>query len=115
MIAPITTDELRQMMDRGDPFSLVEILPEECYRAGHLPGAIQLTPDRVQELAPIVLPDRSIEVVVYCGSFDCHAAEQAARTLDSLGYRMVREYREGKENWVQAGWALELTGPSVPF
>lgn len=115
MIAPITTDELRQMMDRGDRFSLVEILPEECYRAGHLPGAVRLPADRVKEMAPIALPDRSLEVVVYCGSFDCHAAEQAARTLDSLGYRMVREYREGKENWVQAGWALESDVPSVPF
>jgi len=40
--------------------------------------------------------------------------EQAARILDSLGYRMVREYREGKENWVQAGWALESAIPEEP-
>ena len=115
MISNITTDELREMMDHGDRFALVEILPEECYRAGHLPGALNLAVDRVSEMAPIVLSDRSIEVVVYCGSFDCHDVEQAARTLDSLGYRMVREYREGKENWVQAGGALELVKPPVPF
>ena len=66
MAADISREELRAKIDRGDDFLLVETLPQESYRKAHLPGAINLPPDRVQELAPRLLPDRSAEIVVYC-------------------------------------------------
>ena len=68
MSATINRDELKLKIDRGDEFYLVETLPTETYRHAHLPGAINLPPDRVSELAPSVLPDQSAEIVVYCGS-----------------------------------------------
>jgi rhodanese-related sulfurtransferase len=63
----ISRDELKAKVDRGDPFRLVETLPGYMYRQGHLPGAVNLPPDKVKELAPKVLPDKAAEVVVYCG------------------------------------------------
>ena len=66
MVAFIGRDELRAKLDRGDDFALVETLPEESYRRGHLPGAINLPPDRVGELAPQLLPDKRADIVVYC-------------------------------------------------
>jgi len=107
MIAHITTAELREEMDHRDPFTLVESLPEEYYRAGHLPGAINLPPQDVRRLASSVLPDQSAEIVIYCASEDCEAAKEVARVLDSLGYSNLRYYDEGKEEWVQAGMPLE--------
>ena len=68
MVATISRDELKQKIDRGDPFQLVETLPEPRYREWHLPGAVNLPPDRVKELAPKLLPDKSADIVVYCGS-----------------------------------------------
>ncbi len=56
-------------MDRGDEFVLVEALPERPYWRAHLPGAVNLPSDRVRELAPVLLPDKGADVVVYCGSF----------------------------------------------
>ena len=53
-------------MDRADDFVLVETLPASYYRHTHLPGAINLPPDQVEELAPTVLPDRNADIVVYC-------------------------------------------------
>ena len=68
MVATISRDELKQKIDRHDPFVLVETLPEFMYQQGHLPGAVNLPPNRVKELAAKVLPDKNADVVVYCGS-----------------------------------------------
>src|SRR5437762_11648069 len=49
MIGTITRDELTTKINRGDHFLLVETLPESLYEQGHLPGAINLPPNRVAE------------------------------------------------------------------
>lgn len=68
MTATITRDVLKEKIDHGDKFKLVETLPESDFLKAHLPGAIHLPPDEVRELAPKVLPDKEAEVVVYCAS-----------------------------------------------
>jgi rhodanese-related sulfurtransferase len=67
MVATISRDELKQKIDRGDRFVLVETLPEYLYQQGHLPGAVNLPPAQVRQRAAQVLPDKGAEVVVYCG------------------------------------------------
>lgn len=70
MVLPeISREELQRKMARGDKFTLVETLPAMTYAAGHLPGAINLPPDRVTDLASGILPDKLAEIVLYCGSF----------------------------------------------
>ena len=66
MVKTISRDELKQKIDRGDDFQLVETLPEAAFHHAHLPGAINLPPDRVKELAPKLLPDKNADLVVYC-------------------------------------------------
>lgn len=66
MIATITREELRKKIEGNDDFVLVETLPKQTYDHAHLPGAVNLPPDRVKQSAPDVLPDKSAEIVVYC-------------------------------------------------
>ena len=68
MVATISRDELKEKIERGNKFVLVETLPRTAYDHAHLPGAINLPPDGVERLAPALLPDKSAEVVVYCAS-----------------------------------------------
>lgn len=68
MVQTISRAELKEKLDRRDDFHLVETLPEATYDHAHLPGAINLPPDRVRELAPQLLPDKDAEIVVYCTS-----------------------------------------------
>lgn len=68
MSATISREELKQKIDRGDEFTLVETLPAMAYHNGHLPGAINLPPDQVTARAHEVLPDKTADIVVYCGS-----------------------------------------------
>ena len=69
MVSTIAREELKEKLERGDRLFLLETLPETYYRRAHLPGAMNLPPDRVSEVAPELVSDKSAEVVVYCGSF----------------------------------------------
>ena len=64
----ISRDELRMKIERNDEFLLVETLPETAYHHAHLPGAINLPPERAVELAPTLLPDKYADIVVYCAN-----------------------------------------------
>ena len=68
MIPAISRDELKMKIDRGEQFLLVETLPTATYHHAHLPGAINLPPDQVTQLAPTLLPDKGADIVVYCAS-----------------------------------------------
>lgn len=68
MVPLITREELKGRIDRRERFVLVEALPEFMYSQGHLPGAINIPPPRVTELARKLIPDRSAEIIVYCAN-----------------------------------------------
>jgi rhodanese-related sulfurtransferase len=107
---PVTTisrDELREKIERGGQLVLFEVLPTMYWRKHHLPGALTLPPERVEEIVPGTVPDRDTEIVLYCWDSACPTSSAAARTLASLGYTNVREYREGKVDWVAAGFPME--------
>lgn len=54
---------LRELLDAGA--QLVEVLPEDEYRADHLPGAINVPLTRLDRQGAGIL-DSSRPVVVYC-------------------------------------------------
>jgi rhodanese-related sulfurtransferase len=64
--ASIGRDELREKIERGDSFVLFEVLPEPYYRKHHLPGAVHMPPNEVEETAQRVAPARDAEIVLYC-------------------------------------------------
>ena len=66
MIATISRDELKEKTERSDKFALVETLPRTSFEHAHLPGAINLPPDKVKELASELLPDKNADIIVYC-------------------------------------------------
>ncbi|MCI0430241.1 MAG: rhodanese-like domain-containing protein [Rhodospirillales bacterium] len=107
MVAKITRDELKAKLDRGEAVTLVEALPPRYFLDRHLPGAINLPHDQVETLAPSLLPDKEAEIVVYCSNTACQNSSIAARRLTALGYRRVRAYHEGKQDWIEAGLPVE--------
>lgn len=65
-IATIGREELQEKIARKDRFMLVETLAPQYYNHNHLPGAVNLPPDQIAQLAPRVLPDKTAEIIVYC-------------------------------------------------
>jgi rhodanese-related sulfurtransferase len=106
-VPTITREELKAKRDRDEDLVIVEALPEMYYRKAHLPGAINIPLERVDELAPILLPDKDAEIIVYCANLPCPMSELAARRLIALGYRNARDYAEGKQDWLAAGYPTE--------
>lgn len=68
MVKTISRAELKDKIDRKDNFVLVETLAQLGYEHAHLPGAINLPPDQLKQLAPTLLPDKAADIVVYCAS-----------------------------------------------
>lgn len=64
----ISRDELRDGLRRGT-LTLVDVLAEESYATGHIPGAISLPLEDLADRAREMLPDLDADIVVYCGKF----------------------------------------------
>jgi rhodanese-related sulfurtransferase len=94
-------------MRSGEELVIVDALSPISYAASHLPGAINMPPQRVDELAERRIPGRATEVVVYCANPGCDSSVEVATRLIELGYRNVRHYAGGKRDWAEAGLPLE--------
>lgn len=106
MAPKITRDEVKRLIEQGE-VTLVEALPEHYFDQEHLPGAVQVDYERLEEQAPGRLPDKDAAIVTYCASLTCRNSEIAANKLLALGYTDVREYAEGKADWIEADLPLE--------
>ncbi len=67
-VLEISREELRRRLDAAS-LTILDVLPAESYAAGHIPGALSLPLESIANRAPDLLPDRSAEIVVYCGKF----------------------------------------------
>jgi rhodanese-related sulfurtransferase len=107
VVLPISRDDLRRKVERGEQFVLIDALAPMSYARSHLPGAVNLPLEWVDDRAPRRIPDLDTEVVVYCVDAECDSSVLVAERLVELGYRNVRHYVEGKADWVAAGLPLE--------
>jgi rhodanese-related sulfurtransferase len=106
-LAEITTQELWEKMERGEPFVLVDALAPIAFAAARLPGAINIPPPSVDGVHERRIPERDAEVVVYCANPSCESSVDVATRLVELGYTNVRHYPGGKQEWRDAGLPLE--------
>jgi rhodanese-related sulfurtransferase len=111
MTPTINREELKTKIDDQEDFVLVDALTEDMFHESHLPGAINIPYDHVKQFAKKSLPDKDAEIVVYCASPACDAAEKTALALEQMGYRDVRHYQGGKKDWHDAGLPLEVAEP----
>ncbi|WP_441959027.1 ArsR/SmtB family transcription factor [Mycolicibacterium houstonense] len=97
----IDRDALRTRLDDTDARVVVlDVRPDEEFRAGHIPGAVSIP---VDELADRIteLPDDA-DIVVYCRGEYCVYAHDAVRTLTAGGRRAIR-LNDGMVEWRLAG------------
>jgi rhodanese-related sulfurtransferase len=111
MTALITRDELRAEIEAGT-VTVVDALGESYWAQQHLPGAVYLFPADVEASAPTLLPDKAAAIVTYCSNPACPNSGQVATKLEALGYTNVRKYREGIQDWVEAGLPVEAATPA---
>jgi rhodanese-related sulfurtransferase len=70
MEGTISTEDLKAKLSRKESVKVVETLAPERYREAHIPGAVNIPPEKIKikELAPQLLPNKNVEVVTYCAN-----------------------------------------------
>jgi mannose-6-phosphate isomerase-like protein (cupin superfamily) len=104
MTAFVTREALHSDLDS---VTVVDAQPPTPYRQRHLPGAVNLVAEDSDEHVLGALPDTAAALVVYSTDAACGRAPELAARLEALGYADVRIYREGIEDWVAAGLAID--------
>ena len=86
----ITAEEAKQIMDTEEGYIILDTRTQEEYDEGHIPGAIQISHDEIEEKAEGMLPDKDQLILVYCRSG--RRSKIAAETLVELGYTNIKEF-----------------------
>jgi rhodanese-related sulfurtransferase len=68
MESTISTRDLKAKLDRKESIKVVETLAPERYREAHIPGAVNIPPNKIKDLAPRLLPAKDAEIVTYCAN-----------------------------------------------
>lgn len=110
MTSTISRDELKTGLETGT-ITAVDALPESYYRRQHLPGAVNLVADDVENDAGRLLPDKNAAIVTYCSDQNCQNSTQVAAELERLGYTSVRKYTDGIKDWTEAGLPTQIGSP----
>jgi len=63
----ISTKDLKSKLDHK-AVTVVETLASDRFQQGHIPGAINIPPERIKELAPQLLPGKTAYIVTYCAN-----------------------------------------------
>lgn len=82
--------------------------PAELGLSGHIdaPRFFNLTRGQLEFQIEVAVPDKNTPIVVYCGV--SQRSPLAADTLIKLGYKNVKNYRDGYFNWQRAGLPVRL-------
>jgi rhodanese-related sulfurtransferase len=106
MVQIIGRHELQALIGAG-AVTVVDALGGDYYAQQHLPGAVELVESDVDVRAAVVLPDQDAPIVTYCSNPACPNSGRVAERLVRLGYRNVRKYEAGIEDWVSAGLPVQ--------
>jgi rhodanese-related sulfurtransferase len=96
-IKETTVDDVKQKLDRGEKFMLVDVREESEFAKDHLPGAIHLGKGVIERDVEARIPDMNMPVVLYCGGGFRSAL--AADTLQKMGYTNVLSMDGGVRGW----------------
>ena len=86
----ITAQEAKQIMDTQEGYIILDTRAQYEYDEGHIPGAIVIPHDEIEEKAEQMLPDKDQLILVYCRSG--RRSKIAAEALVELGYTNIKEF-----------------------
>jgi rhodanese-related sulfurtransferase len=107
--APVGLDELRERERAGD-LILVDVRPEREYRAGHIPGAVNIPVEELDARLHVLPVDQ--EIVAYCRGPYCGLSDQAVAVLEANGYA-ARRFALGLPDWRAAGHPVDSESPRI--
>lgn len=103
-LEPVARDVLLERVNQG-LVTVIDVRPTEEYEAGHLPGAINIPPDELEQRLQAL--DKHQEVVAYCRGPHCVYSFNAVQQLRKAGLQASR-LEDGFPEWKSAGLPVEL-------
>ena len=100
-----TVAEVQQRFQRGDDFAFVDTREEHEWNEAHAAGAIFLSKGIIEREIERTIPDKSKEIVLYCGGGFRSAL--AGDNLQKMGYTNVCSMAGGWKAWKEAGGEIE--------
>jgi rhodanese-related sulfurtransferase len=97
-------DTIKQRMDRGDKFTLIDVREESEFAKDHLPGAIHLGKGTIERDIEARVPETGAELILYCGGGFRSAL--AADNLQKMGYTNAISMDGGIRDWREKGYPL---------
>jgi rhodanese-related sulfurtransferase len=97
---------VRNRLEAGHRFQLVDVREESEWSRGHLPGAVHMGKGVIERDIEKIIPDHDAEIVLYCGGGFRSAL--AADALQRMGYRRVLSMDGGFTGWLAGGGRVEL-------
>lgn len=109
MAQTISTEEVKQKLDAGEDFHLIDTLAEKSFEGRHIPGAknIPYDTDFMERFEEAIGASKDAEIITYCASSGCQLSALAARALEEVGYTNVKHYVDGLAGWMEAGFEFE--------
>jgi rhodanese-related sulfurtransferase len=101
-IREVTVDDVKDKLDSGEKFLLVDVREESEYAKDHLPGAIHLGKGVIERDIEARVPDLNSPLVLYCGGGFRSAL--AADNLQKMGYINVLSMDGGVRGWREKGY-----------
>ena len=86
----ISASEAKGLMEGSEPFVLLDVRNQDEFEEGHIEGALLIPLDQIAELAPDLIPDKEVLILVYCRSG--RRSVEASQQLVDLGYTQVVEF-----------------------
>ncbi len=91
----IEENELEKILSQGA--ILVDVRSPQEYKEGHLEGAISLPEYEIKKKANMLLPNKNMNIIVYCSSGS--RSKKAQEDLWNIGYKEVYNLHNGYQNY----------------
>ena len=105
----ISIQELKALIEKGSPVTVVDVQPKDIYSEGHIKGARSLPYKSQVELEDVMAFPEDRLTVVYCdcGPGEADSSDMAAQ-LKVFGYDNVRVLKDPSiKGWRAAGYPME--------
>ena len=99
----VTLDELLSRMKSKDVI-LLDVRPDGEYRNGHIPGAINIPPERLEKRLKELKKNK--EYIAYCRGPFCVFADEAVNILSKKGFK-ARRLADGFPDWALKGLPVD--------
>ena len=110
-LEPVSHHELMRRVEHNE-ITLIDVRPKDEFAAGHLPSAINIPSEEIDEYLDTF--DSNKDIVAYCRGPYCILAYNAVARLRDHGLQAYR-LEDGYPEWASAGLPVQIKNSMVTF